>query len=360
MYVYLQPFHTKGLIDEANARLLAHGETLSAGDNLTMRVRYAVATFTGLAQTIYYLALWTFSTLATFATLGLIKAIDRFGDEAGSLAMASMVGTHLAAFSVVYLPAATVLSQKITAYVDASFQGILTHAKVSLDFEIKNARRVRKSQAANRDEVTRTDLYFDPMVTKMESERTALIRECRKAYPKEIDAKFEAYRISKAKLKHISNKQSAIIRETPFSQREIDKFMVQKIAFEAEEGTAKLFQHCLDVWGTRVRTWGQKFDREVFCRHCLKEFQSARVNKKVERFIRDVKEADNKERAFRESEDGLQRFFSEMTTRVDRLDRPWLHVRLWRRIFPSIDSWRLCKALDRWIDPEMAFLTQAE
>ncbi len=358
MYVYLQPFHTKQLIDDANAELRSRGKEVSYDEALTTHVSYAVATITGVAQTVYYLALWVITTLASFCCLGLWKTLDRKSDDNGTLAVASAIATCLAVLGTLHPFSAAYLSDKIVDYVDASFRDMLTLSLKNLKDEAATLSASRRAHAVNRDDQPRPEAYYNPAVNKMKSKRSELIWACRRVYPRAINERCEAYRSTHRKLREMSLGQSKLMRAQPYSQREIDKFLVQKITHIAEDGAATLYHHVQKTWGERVRQWGTKFDREGFCRHCTKLFHSVKMTSRLERCIREVKDSENKDKAFRESERELRHFLSDMTSRVTSMDRPWPWTRGWRVLYPYVSSWKPAQWAESILDPDPAFIAK--
>jgi hypothetical protein len=360
MYIYLQPFHSKGLIDDANKRLLNRGVNLNAGDSLALRVRYGMAALSSLSQTIHYLGLWTISALTSFFLMGLSSRLNALEDRVGGLAVASFMAFAMAAGSVIFLPFATIATQRIIDHVDRSFKTEVDHFESDLMRESNNLRNQRKSLAMARDEASHSERYFDPLVKKMLQERHVLAAQLREAYPQDVEARGAAYSDAAMRMKRMALQHTEGMKNEPFSRREIDKHLVRNITLMAENGVAELYSYCLEVWSSRIRSWGSKFDREGFSRHCLQLFHSLKVTKRIERLVRDVKEAEDKDKAFRESQQGIRRELSDIKNRVRSLHQPWWWTRLWRKLYPHISTARLSQAIDRVLDPDFTHFARAQ
>ena len=123
---------------------------------------------------------------------------------------------------------------------------------------------------------------------------------------------------------------------------------------------AEQYEYCKQLWATRIRDWGQKFDREAFCRNCDQLFRTMKVTKTVRRLVRDVKEADDKEQAYKDCETKLTQFLAEVKARVEQLNAPWRMVRWWRSHYPRWSAYKYAQRFDRYIDPHLPCLTITE
>jgi hypothetical protein len=221
-------------------------------------------------------------------------------------------------------------------------------------------RSQRRSLAAASEEASHPDRYFDPAVKKMIEERRSFVSQVRKSYPTDINSRGLAYAEASQRMRKMAAAHTNELQNEPFSRREIDKHLSRKITLMAEDGVADLYNYALEVWATRVRKWNEKFDREAFCRHCVKLFQSLKITKRIERLVRDVKEAENKDKAFRDSEQALKREISDMKARVFNLHCPWIWTRMWRNLFPYVSSLRVCQEIDRIVDPDIAHFAKVQ
>lgn len=332
MYVYLQPFRTKELIDQANSTLEKLGDSFNMEQDISLRARYAVAAVNGLAQTVSYFAIWVFSSLANFATVALIPSFDRCSDQTGGLTVASFIATVMALSSVFYLRAAAILNQKIIDHVDASFKEMVDNYEQLFLDEVDLQRRQRKSLAAAREEPCLPEVHFEPAVKEMLEARRLLQNECRAAYPLIANAKGDAFSKAKQRLGELAVEQARTLQTTPFSRKEIDRYLVQKMALLAEESVADLYRFTIDTWSKSIRGFGGYFDREGFCRNCLELFREMKVIKQVGYFVRDVKEADDKDQAFEESAGKLRSYLADIKDCVERMTRTTPRLDWWQRL----------------------------
>ncbi len=351
MLVYLQPFFTKDFIDATCAHRDSLEGDIPFAQEVYLRGRFCVAVVSGAAQSVYYLCLWVFSSVGSFASLGLNKPMERFSDHVGALAAASLTSIGIAGAGIFHLSAPDILTAKISERADWHFECMLQQHEENLAEESQAIRHRARTRAAGRGEPAFPERYFDPAVTKMTNARKKTIARCREAFPEDPNTKYIAYSESYNKLRNQRARHSQRLKELPILRREIDKYLVHQVSLTAENGIADLYKHCTDVWAGRIRSWGHKFDREAYSRHCLKLFQKKKVTKHVERYVRDVREAENKDKAYNETYSELTAFFSEMKGHVSALDRPWLWVRAWRAVYPLVSSWKVLQAVDAYFDP---------
>jgi hypothetical protein len=272
----------------------------------------------------------------------------------GNLCIASAVGTGIATASVLYLPGATWLTKRIIERADAQYKARTEVFVSDWDTRVANDRQSRLQIAQANGEAAHPEYFFGPNVRKMRSERAVLAKQCRSEYPRGVDARAEAMRSMRARLRHMDRQHSEQLQEQPITRKEIDGYLSKSIAVFAEEQVKELYDHSLQVWATRVKHWGPKFDREGFSRRCLRLHQSRKIVRAVEQLVRDVKDAENKHDAFRDSRRAIQSLVGDMKRRVNDLYCPWFPTRIWRRLYPNVSSWSVMQAIDRLIDPDIA------
>ena len=356
MEVYLQPFYTKCLIDEATQRLhqvQRRGKSLERSDRMYFHVRYGMLAVTGVVQSVSFLAIWAFSSLATLFTVGLIKPLDTLSDESGSLCVAALIGAGIAACSAVKITSAGRLSARLASHVDKQFRDRLAHFESQSVRQASRERQRRKKQASGRENGPYPEAYFDPGVYQMRSERKALIQQLKKKYPSDVNGKFGAYSQAKRALRRLEEKQTQKLADLPVSRKEIDSYLVYKSACLADEAIRDINQYTLKVWSERIHNWGHKFDRESFSRRCLKILKEQKVSKRVKRLVQDVKDAEQKGYAFNDFESDLKGLVRQIKNKVAAVGRPWPWIRAWRHTYPWICSWRIAQAADQLIDPDI-------
>lgn len=271
--------------------------------------------------------------------------------------LGSFIATTIALASICYLPFASYATQKIEKRTDREFKKQTSAFQSELK-ELAARKRLRKqSLAYQRGESYDSQKFFNPAVQKMAKERSRLVGRAYKNYPAKQNLKCDAYLKTMHAMRQMALSQRGKLSSKPFSRSEIDKKLTQKMAKRAERGIADLYDFCLKVWLHRLQKWETKFDREAFCRHCVSLVRSSKTTKKIGMLIRDVREAKNKDRAFKESSRALTRLIAEKKNAIFNLENPWIWVRVWRDIFPHIPSTHLFCKLDQLIDPSVAYLT---
>lgn len=352
-YIYLQPFYSKHVIDEANAFWADRKGNLDAKESWALRVEYAFAAGSASAQAVGYFALWVITSLAS-TLLMVSQRLSDLSDSMGNLCMASAIGAGIATVGIIYLPGASWLSKRIIERADAQYKSRTESFVADWDARTAADRHARVHAARASGENAHPEYYFGPAVRQMHRERADLAEQCQREYPRDVEAKAKAMRTMRARLRSMHLQHRDQLYELPITRSEIDVYLVKSIAAFAEEQVKELYDHSLEVWATRIKQWGPKFDREGFSRRCLRLYQSRKVARGVEQLIRDVKEAENKYDAFRDSRRAILSLIGDMKRRVNDLYCPWFPTRIWRRLYPKMSSWSFMQTLDRLIDPDIA------